>query len=143
VTTPTNVARSTQPGAAEDVLNFITDDCDIIVPIGFGEPPTLVDTAVRNQLGDMPGDRLILRRRLAAGDRREPGFGADPTGQLAGVNLVLTVCEWLSRGDFEEKWHLTDERGGVVGVGAQAEIAVFVGSGSTGDRQRGVDPAQQ
>ena len=44
MTTPTNVARSTQPGAAEDVLNFITDDCDIIVPIGFGEPPTLVDT---------------------------------------------------------------------------------------------------
>lgn len=42
--TPTNVARSTQPGAAEDVLKFITDDCDIIAPIGFGEPPTLIET---------------------------------------------------------------------------------------------------
>src|ERR1700722_13205471 len=110
--------------------------------IGDGSDADLKACAVRNQLGDMPGDRLILRRRLAAGDRREPGFVAYPTGQLAGVNLVLTVCEWLSRGDLEEKWHLTDDRGGEVGVGAQAELAVFVGAGSTGPRQRGVGPAQ-
>jgi acyl-CoA hydrolase len=44
MTTPTTVAGSTQPGAAGDVLEYITDDCDVVVPIGFGEPPTLIQT---------------------------------------------------------------------------------------------------
>ena len=44
MTTPSTVAGSTQPGAAGDVLKYITDDCDIVVPIGFGEPPTLIQT---------------------------------------------------------------------------------------------------
>ncbi len=42
--TTTSATAAAQPGAAEDVLKFITDDCDIVVPIGFGEPPTLLDT---------------------------------------------------------------------------------------------------
>ena len=44
MTTPSTLAGSTQPGAAGDVLKYITDDCDIVVPIGFGEPPTLIQT---------------------------------------------------------------------------------------------------
>lgn len=42
--TTTSATAAGQRGAAEDVLKFITDDCDIVVPIGFGEPPTLLDT---------------------------------------------------------------------------------------------------
>jgi acyl-CoA hydrolase len=44
MTTTTTALTAAQPGAAEDVLRFITSDNDIIVPIGFGEPPTLLDT---------------------------------------------------------------------------------------------------
>jgi acyl-CoA hydrolase len=40
----TSASAAPQPGAAVDVLKSITDDCDIVVPIGFGEPPTLLDT---------------------------------------------------------------------------------------------------
>jgi acyl-CoA hydrolase len=40
--TTTTTAR--QPGVAEDVLGFIAPDSDLVVPIGFGEPPTLLDT---------------------------------------------------------------------------------------------------
>ena len=43
MTTTTTAVTATQPGATEDVLKFITSDSDIIVPIGFGEPPTLLD----------------------------------------------------------------------------------------------------
>lgn len=39
--TTTTTAR---PGVAEDVLRFIGPDSNIVVPIGFGEPPTLLDT---------------------------------------------------------------------------------------------------
>lgn len=33
-----------QPGLATDVLAFIEADANLVVPIGFGEPPTLLDT---------------------------------------------------------------------------------------------------
>jgi acyl-CoA hydrolase len=44
MTTTTTAVTAAQPGAAEDVLKFITTDSDIIVPVGLGEPPTLLDT---------------------------------------------------------------------------------------------------
>ncbi|GLW98859.1 acetyl-CoA hydrolase/transferase C-terminal domain-containing protein [Microtetraspora sp. NBRC 16547] len=33
-----------RPGAASDVLKFVGADCDLIVPVALGEPPTLLDT---------------------------------------------------------------------------------------------------
>lgn len=35
---------STSPNAATDVLKFVGPHANIVVPIGFGEPPTLIDT---------------------------------------------------------------------------------------------------
>ena len=35
---------STTPHAATDVLNLVGPGTNIVVPIGFGEPPTLIDT---------------------------------------------------------------------------------------------------
>jgi acyl-CoA hydrolase len=43
-TMASSASAAPQPAAAVDVLKFITDDCDIVVPLGFGEPPTLLDT---------------------------------------------------------------------------------------------------
>jgi hypothetical protein len=42
LTTVTIAVNATRPGVAEDVLNFIQSD--VIVPIGFSEPPTLLHT---------------------------------------------------------------------------------------------------
>ena len=41
-------ALSPHPGLAEDLLRFITPGANIVIPIGFGEPPTLMDTIERH-----------------------------------------------------------------------------------------------
>lgn len=55
------------PGTATDLLNFITPDMDIIVPIGFGEPPTLLDT-LEEHADEL--DRVRVHRMDARVERR-------------------------------------------------------------------------
>src|SRR5882757_4660084 len=50
-------ATSTHPGVAEDVLKFIPPGANVVIPIGFGEPPTLMDT-IEAHAGELSGVRI-------------------------------------------------------------------------------------
>ena len=58
---------ASQPGSATDLLNFITPDSDIVVPIGFGEPPTLLDV-LEEHAAEL--DRVRIHRMDARIPRR-------------------------------------------------------------------------
>ncbi len=66
-TMTTSASAAPQPGAAVDVLKYVTDDCDIVVPIGFGEPPTLLDT-IEAHATEL--DRVRIHRMLTYVSRR-------------------------------------------------------------------------
>jgi acyl-CoA hydrolase len=50
-------AITAHPGVAEDVLQFISPGANIVIPIGFGEPPTVMDT-IEQHAGELSGVRI-------------------------------------------------------------------------------------
>lgn len=73
---PTSAARTAPPpNVAADVLEHISARADLIVPIGFGEPPTLLD-AVEEHAGELDRVRsggkafLVLHGATSTGRNR-------------------------------------------------------------------------
>jgi serine/threonine-protein kinase len=121
-----------------------------MAPERFEDHPTTpaVDTyslagVLFEALTGQPPYKVGSMDRRPACNRRKTGVAADTSGELADVDLVLSVGERLAVGHLQEERNLPNESGGVVGVGAQAEIAVLVGAGGAGDDQARVYPAQQ
>jgi acyl-CoA hydrolase len=67
-----NTNTTTHPGVAEDVLRLIAPGANIVIPIGFGEPPTVMDIIERHA-NELSGVRIhqmdpFVSRRYIRGE---------------------------------------------------------------------------
>ena len=91
---------------------------------------------VGDPLGDEGGDPIVdlCARRRRYLDQRPVDL--DPAEHLADMDLVAPERAWLLDVGLEEESGAPDERGGVVGVDSEAEVAVPIGRRRGGEDER-------
>ena len=91
---------------------------------------------VGDSLGDEGGDAIVDLGPRRRGHLDERPVDLDPAEHLADVDLVAAERPRLLGVGLEEEAGAADERGGVVGVDPEAEVAVPIGPRGRGEDER-------